>query len=90
LFINYSHTKLVVSTRSLNVKTALKICSHYTDFFGGEACTGFSWGNLRERDHWGDLGADGRIILRWIIRKWDVEVWTGSTLLRIGTGGGQL
>ena len=30
----------------------------------GEACTGFWWGNLRERDHWGDPGADGRIILR--------------------------
>ena len=28
-----------------------------------EAYTGFWWGNLRERDHLGDLGADGRIIL---------------------------
>ena len=27
--------------------------------------------NLRERDHWGDPGADGRIILRWIFRKWE-------------------
>ena len=38
-----------------------------------EAYTGFWWGNLRERDHFGDPGVDGRIILRWIFRKWDVE-----------------
>ena len=56
----------------------------------GEGCTGFWWGNLRERDHWGDPDADGIIILRWIFRKWDVGVWTGSSWLRIGTGGEHL
>jgi hypothetical protein len=35
------------------------------------------WGNLRERDEWGGPGVDGRIILKWIFRKWDVGVWTG-------------
>ena len=35
-------------------------------------------------------GVDGRIILRWIFRKWDVGVWTGSIWLRIGTRGGHL
>ena len=35
----------------------------------GEGCTGFWWGNLRERDHWGGPDADGKIILRWIFRK---------------------
>jgi hypothetical protein len=40
------------------------------------------------RDNLGDRGVDGRIILRWIFTKWDVEVWTGSNSLRIGTIGG--
>ena len=46
------------------------------------------WENLRERDHWEDPDVDESIILRWIFRKWDVGVWTGSSWLRIGTGGG--
>jgi hypothetical protein len=24
------------------------------------------WGNLKERNHWGDPDVDGKIILRWI------------------------
>jgi hypothetical protein len=47
-------------------------------------------GNLMERDHLGDPDVDGRIMLRWIFRKWDVGVWTGSRWLRIGTGGRHL
>jgi len=47
-------------------------------------------GKLRERDHLGDPDVDERIILRWNFRKWDVGVWTGSSWLRIGTGGGHL
>jgi len=56
--------------------------------YGGEVYTGFRWGNLTERDHLEDPGADRKIILRWIFRKWDVGVWTGLIWLRIGTGGG--
>jgi hypothetical protein len=37
-----------------------------------------------------DTGVDGRIILRWIFRKWFVRVWTGSIWLRIRTSGGPL
>jgi hypothetical protein len=33
--------------------------------------TVFWWGDLRERDQFEDQDLDGRIILRWIIRKWD-------------------
>ena len=43
----------------------------------GEVCTGFWWGNLRERDHWRDTDVDGRIILRLIFRKWEGIVGTG-------------
>ena len=50
----------------------------------------FWWGNLRERDHWGDQDIDGRIIVRWILRKWEGVVGTGWGWLRIGTGGGRL
>jgi len=53
-----------------------------------EAYSGFWWENLREKDHLGDPSVDGRIILRWIFRKWYVGVWTGSGWLRIWTGGG--
>jgi hypothetical protein len=45
-------------------------------------------GNLRERDHLEDLGVDGRVILRWIFRKWNVGVWIRSSWLRIETDGG--
>ena len=55
-----------------------------------EAYTGFWCGNLRERDHLEVPGVNGRIILRWIFRKWDVGAWTGSSWLRIGIGGGHL
>jgi len=47
----------------------------------GEAYTGFLWGNLRERDHLGHPGVDGRKI-RWIFIKWDV----GYRLNRAGSG----
>ena len=30
-----------------------------------------------KRDHWGDLGVDGWIILGWISRRWDVGTRTG-------------
>jgi len=49
-----------------------------------EVHTGFWWGNLSEKDNFGDPGVDGRIILRWTFRKWHVGAWTGSSWPRIG------
>jgi len=48
------------------------------------------WGNRRERDHWGDLGVAGWIILGWICRRWDVGIWTGLGWPRIETDGRRL
>jgi len=45
---------------------------------------------VTDRDHLGDPGIDGRITFRWIFRKGDVEVWTGSSWLRIGRDSGHL
>jgi hypothetical protein len=51
---------------------------------------GLWWANLRVRDHLEDTGVDGRIIVRWNFRKWDVGAWNGLIWLRIGAAGGYL
>ena len=63
-------------------------CSAY----GGEErlIQGFLCENVSEKDPLGDPGVDGRIILRWIFRKWNGKAWTGSSWLRIEKHGGLL
>jgi hypothetical protein len=39
---------------------------------------------------WEEPGVDGRIILEWICKKWDVGVRTGMGWFRTGTFGGRL
>jgi hypothetical protein len=46
--------------------------------------------NLKERDHSENLGADGKVILEYILGKYGGNVWTGFIWLRIGTSGGLL
>ena len=38
--------------------------------------TGFCWGNLKENDLLEDLGIDGRIILKCIVKKSVARTWT--------------
>ena len=65
----------------------------------GEVCSAYgvrrgvyrvSVGKPEGKNHLGDPGVDGRIILRWIFMKRPVGIWTGSNWLRIRAGGGHL
>jgi len=74
----YSSPNIVRVIKSRRMRWA----GHVVGMGRGEAYTGFWWGNLREREHLEDPGIGGRIILRWIPRKWDV----GHGLDRAGSG----
>jgi len=64
----------------------MRWAGHVENMGGREVRTGFCWVDLRGGDHLQDLGRDGRIILKWILKKWNGNVWTGFLWLRIGTG----
>ena len=82
----YSSPNIVQVIKSRRVRWA----GHWHIWVRRGGHLGSWWGNWRERDHWGDLGTDGWIILGWISRRWDVGMWTGLGWLRTGTGGGHL
>jgi hypothetical protein len=46
-------------------------------------------GKPEGKNQWGDPDVDGRIILKWIFRKWEGVMGTGWRWLRRGTGGGR-
>ena len=45
---------------------------------------------MRARHHLEHPGVDGRIMLKWVFKKRDGELWTGLIWHRIGTGYGHL
>jgi hypothetical protein len=57
---------------------------------GRQLHAGFWWGYLIERDHLVDLGIDGTIILKLMLKRWDGEARTGLIWLRMGRGGERL
>lgn len=40
-------------------------------------------GKLEGRDHLGDLGGDGRLILKWILNDNVVRMWAGFSWLKV-------
>jgi hypothetical protein len=43
--------------------------------------------SLKGRDILGDLGIDGKTILKWILGKYDRKLWAGFIWIRKGTRG---
>jgi len=67
----------------------IKLAGHVARMGEERVWVGSWWGNRREGDHWGELGVNVLIILRWIYRRWDVGTWTELGWPRIETGGGR-
>jgi hypothetical protein len=52
----------------MSSSSSLRWAVHIARIGKREVHTGFWWGDVREGDHLGDPGVDGRIILKWILK----------------------
>ena len=68
------------------IKSRMRLAGHVAHIGERRSIHRVWWENLRERDQLGDPDIDGRIILRWIFRKWEVGAWPASSWLRIWKG----
>jgi hypothetical protein len=71
---NYIMVSLMISTEQPNIVRVMKWrivrwAGHVACMGRGEAYADFWWGNLRDGDHLGDLGIDGKVIIRWVFKK---------------------
>jgi hypothetical protein len=67
LYGMYSSPNIITVIKSRRMRWA----GHVARMGREEVHTGFWWGNPREGDHLENPGVDGRIILKWIFKKWD-------------------
>jgi len=89
-YMVFNNLKITLEVGSNSQLRRMRLAGHVARMGEERGCI-WSWcGNQREGDHWGDLGLDGWIILRWISMRWDVGIWTGLGWPRIETGGGGL
>ena len=58
---------LVIQSRRMRWAGLVARVGHRRDAYG------FWWGNLRKRDHFEEVGVDGKMILKWIFKKWNEE-----------------
>jgi hypothetical protein len=51
-----------------------------------EMPAGFWLGNMKQKDH-SSIGVDGKIILKWLPKKYDKRAWTGLILPKLWASG---
>jgi len=64
-------------TTQVTKRRKIKLAGHIAYMEDKRGSYGILVGNLMERDHLEDLSVDKLIILKWILKKWDEEAWTG-------------